>query len=939
MSVSEDFVDSDDQAYDEAEKGDDYDLRNYDRISDDEEGFDEQRPLPDDELMDEDEESLEGEEEDFDEDDYDEEDYEEEEHYSQTPCRPAQLPPQPQMQKEPIVIDLLSDSDDDEPTPVMKAPRSQTQQQQLGDFVQTESEKDVGGHLNESSGPYTAPPQQHEDVRSQRDEEDEEDFPEQVPGHVDDGTDNSFNQNEDVSGDFEGSGEEYVEPEDHELEDHEPEEEGSLVRNSSTAIGTVNSVTEVKEITTITSERTRGQVESDSEVIIEEVHAEIVAVEKKNVIHQENDGIDDAMELDEEHHDDLYGSFQTQPAEMLASFQSHNTAQTNPASSPTSHDAAHENIKDDLVHEEARTEANKEDLYHAPRSDAAEESFENDLTSKPPEEVIETFDEDSDEIGDDEIGESEKMKAHRTERLGDLGEQGDMPEDFHENVDDETGEAASIEDSRIKQRGGSGEQGNVPPSPPESQDQDVDMEPKVNNISMTTVASHVETQLSYERQIESRTQETDSNSMQAAGNDADQMDILQEKDTEMVDAGTLVKPDSSPEQVDDAQLAPGEDGQDKNDALQEPGTPEPAPDPKTNDTVSTPSPPMKKGPVGDDLVAEKRQSTLTQIDGTHENEDEQLQSTQDIPEVAKSSPIATQDTDASFATAASQVSETPDAEEAEVASTEKPKRGGRKVRLASSSKSAKSATVSKRGQRQTSSQQTPSIQRTTRSKTMSFQKSASPREDKEDMSIQLARAALKSPSAKTKRKVSATTAKRLSADLIKRLENDMPDCVALKDLRRYNSQTLDVAAVVTSAHTPPKRTVTREYASSFTITDPSLAPDGVVEVDLYSLHRDHLPVVKMGDAVLLRAFTVVSLPGRGFGLKTDKDESSWAVFEADAEDEPQMRAAPVEMNDRETKFLLELRAWHAGLDDGAREKLGKAVGEAIESGREERAKK
>lgn len=902
-SAREDFVGSDDQAYDESEKGDDYDLRNYGGVSDDEQDFGEQRPLPDDELMDEDEEPLEGEDEDFDEDDYEEEDYEDEHHENHPP-------PQSQIRQEPIVIDLLSDSDDDEPPPAVQAPRNQTQQQHSGNLVQNETEKGGVEHLNQGSRPYLAPQPPQEDASSQQDEQDQEEVesPERMMGHFDDDTDGSLSQDEDASGDFEGSEAEYVEPEYYGLDGHGPEGEDILVRDASPAIGTVNGVAGMEEAIAVTFERTH-EVESNNEVIIEEeVHTEIIAVSKKNVIQQQTDGADgadDAMDLDQERHGDLVESFQSQPTEMLASFQTHTTTPTNHASSSTSGDAAHEDVNDNLAHEEVRAEANKEDHPRAYQSDAAGESSMNDPTSKSPEDVIETFDEDSDENVDDETG--------------------------------ETGEVISAEDSWPEQVVDSDEQGNVPPSPPESQDPEVDMEPKIN-ISMTTVTSHVESQLSYQHYTASGTQETEVMSTQDAGNTVDHMDIVQEKDNEMVDAGTLVETDSSPEEAGGTPQASGEDEQDVDDAAQEPDLPEPAPESGNYETVSTPSPEKNEGPEDDNSVAEKRQSTIAQIDGTNEDEDEQLQGTPKMAEVAKSSPVATQDADASFATTASQVSETPDTEEAEVASTEKPKRGGRKTRFASSSKSAKSATVSKRGQRQTSSQEIPGLQMTTRSKTMSFQQS-SPREGKEDMSIQLARAALKSPPAKTKRKVSATTAKRVTADLIKRLENDMPDCVSLKDLRKYNSRTLDVAAVVTSAHTSPKRTITREYASSFTITDPSLAPDDVVEVDLYSLHRDHLPVVKVGDAVLLRAFTVVSLPGRGFGLKTDKDESSWAVFEADAEDEPQMRAAPVEMNCKETKFLLDLRAWHAGFDDRAREKLANAVGEVIEKGRENRDKK
>ncbi|KKY30110.1 hypothetical protein UCDDA912_g09949 [Diaporthe ampelina] len=84
----DDSMDSDERAdYDEDEKGDDYDMRNYDRVSDDEEDFDAERggPLPDEDLLDEDE--------DFDEDeeDYDDEEGYEEDDYSGDLLRPSKI--------------------------------------------------------------------------------------------------------------------------------------------------------------------------------------------------------------------------------------------------------------------------------------------------------------------------------------------------------------------------------------------------------------------------------------------------------------------------------------------------------------------------------------------------------------------------------------------------------------------------------------------------------------------------------------------------------------------------------------------------------------------------------------------------------------------------------------------------------------------------------
>lgn len=945
----EDAMDSDDQAYDEAEKGDDYDLRNYDRVSDDGEGYDEQTPLPDDELLDEDEDLSEGEDGSFDEEDYDEEedeeDYEEANRYSQPQQWPAHPPPQPQIRKEPVVIDLLSDSDDDEPPPAaVQATQSQVQQQQFSDPVEDESMGDASEQLGQDVQPLASPrpeeegEEEEDGFRSQQDAEEGSDL--DATGDFDE-AEESLEQDEDSS----IEGESDASQDDVEPDATGPSAEHIPAKNADVNSDTTNKVARVEDATSGSPEQAKEQTRNGSKVVMEEeTRAETIAIEENRDM-PSTDGAGDAMDLDEEHHDDLGGSFQTQPAEMLASFQTQTTAATDLAS-PQHHDTADEEMSDAIVHEEVKPETKESAQGSSPQNGAADESREVLQVSTFSEDIIELFDEDSEE-----------------------------------DVERGTEETVKIDDSGTKQIVESGEQQDVPPSPPESQDPEVNVEPKVEVSMTTTITTHVETQASDRGQTSFETQDTELVFTQSTGDDADRMSVIRENDTEMVDAEPPGKVGSSPEQAsgneeppsvagdegkiavaeepDPQQVEPEIDGPEivpapSSQMEEEPPQMEEGPPQVEEEPVQTKEEPShmdeessqteeetsrkEEGPKGDDLAVEKRQTSVAQVDGSFDDEDEQLQSTSDVPEEAKSSPAATYDADASFATADSQTSEVPEADEVSMSSPAKPKRGARKTRTASGARSAKSATASKRAQRQ-GSQQLPIGQRATRSKTMSFQQATSAKDDQEDMSIKIARAALKSPSGKTKKKAATGTTKCNNTDLTKRLENDMPDCVPIKDLRKYNSRTLDIAAVVTSANTPPKRTATREYASSFTITDPSFAPSGVVQVDLYSLHRDHLPVVKVGDAVLLRAFTVVSLPGRGFGLKTDKNESSWAVFEAGGEDEPQMRAAPVEMNQQETKFLLDLRTWYAGLDEAAGQELAKAVGEIVEAGRESRAKK
>ncbi|KAH6840827.1 hypothetical protein B0I37DRAFT_385255 [Chaetomium sp. MPI-CAGE-AT-0009] len=165
----------------------------------------------------------------------------------------------------------------------------------------------------------------------------------------------------------------------------------------------------------------------------------------------------------------------------------------------------------------------------------------------------------------------------------------------------------------------------------------------------------------------------------------------------------------------------------------------------------------------------------------------------------------------------------------------------------------------------------------------------------EDASVSLARAALASPSKRAAEaateaeadgpapttSTTTTTAAALKADLTKRLRTELPECVALKSLRTHLDKSPNVVAVVTSAPLqPPARAKggPREYFMAFRVTDPSAAPHGVVEVHLYRPHKDSLPVVRPGDVVLLQRFQVKALSKKGWGLRTGVD-SAWAVWE------------------------------------------------------------
>jgi hypothetical protein len=228
--------------------------------------------------------------------------------------------------------------------------------------------------------------------------------------------------------------------------------------------------------------------------------------------------------------------------------------------------------------------------------------------------------------------------------------------------------------------------------------------------------------------------------------------------------------------------------------------------------------------------------------------------------------------------------------------------------------------------------------RLTRGRSSSLQTNPTPEREEPDSSINLARAALASPS-------KADTTGALKSDLTRRLRTDLPECVPLNSLRNHNEMFPNVVAIVTSHPTPATRAKggPREYFMSFHVTDPSMAPTGVVEVQLYRPHKDSLPVVKPGDAVLLQRFQVKALTKKGWGLRT-QSESAWAVFEGGGADHaagegegdekekgaswtvPQIKGPPVEDYENYVEYVGLLRKWYRSMvaDPAARAKLERA---------------
>lgn len=960
----DDSMDSDERAdYDDDQKGDDYDMRNYDRISDDEEDFDAERggPLPDEDLLEEDDEFDEDEDEYDDEDGYEEDDYSGGNAYQQPIVQTA---PPPQVQKAPIVIDLLSDSDDDEdqaPPP----PKTQYGRQQMDGVAKSEPETGQGGHLAARTLVTNLQPRQRsieaeqESEESAEEDEEEDEDGESLSGDEEllDEAGHSESEIDEASGD----------DADTDMDEPTNVEVGNAVEpisHTEVPHGSIAIVPEVEKANA-SSGQSRSQSEVDKSSDIEETTKKVDSAATRTQDIQETgqvlDNEGDAMSEDGHEADnpvessqlepvELAASFQTQSGDVAASFETQvmNSTPTNLPSSPVDRVPTPETLNTHTVDLNASFRTETGDVAASFETQVMD-STPIDLPSSPqrqepsPEAAEDTLMNDShaDGTDQDQVSRSgqeapgEEMDEDRAEQQSfqepELSDEeparGDTDEmDITPTAQNEISESKSFE-------GFSDEPQEAPPSPPESQHRDGRVTRSMD-VSMTTVSSHVETQVTDKETTTIQTQDTEIVLSQpdVAGEDKEMSGTDEQAATR---AGqTLSAPgelESDAESVKNGRAASHDEAplnQDEDLAMSEAAS-----EPLENEIVALSSPPQ---PADQEEAEESKTAGVAGKEAAPAlSDDEDFHDASELLHMEESPSAAHFDDRASFVTANSQASESRETEEAESPSVRKSKRSSRirALREGSGIQLAKSTRASKRGSR-VPSEQSPSP-RTTRSQTMSFQKTTSPTHEQEDM---FARAGLRSP---TRRKSSATSVNKAKAknDLVKRLGTEMPECAPLKDLRSYNMNTLDIAAVVTSTNTTPQRTKARQYVSSFTISDPSTAPQGVIEVSLFRAHKDYLPVVKPGDSILLRRFTVTSLPDRGFGLRTE-DESSWAVFNTDGEDAaPQVRGPPVELSEKEKSYLVDLRAWYAALDDAAKGKLAAAVGEIVQKGKESRGEK
>jgi len=259
--------------------------------------------------------------------------------------------------------------------------------------------------------------------------------------------------------------------------------------------------------------------------------------------------------------------------------------------------------------------------------------------------------------------------------------------------------------------------------------------------------------------------------------------------------------------------------------------------------------------------------------------------------------------------------DTPKPHETRRATRGRPKKGGTSTKAASKPQpqpepvadaSIELARGSRRGRR---GQKQDDAAPLTVTPTTTFRRSPTP--EVPDASLQLANASLLPPSKAIKARPEISV---LKSELTKGLRTGLSWCLALEKLSHNVGKRGEFVAIATTDSTVPERTKARQFAISFSITDASTGPSTVVETQIYRAHKDSLPTVKAGDGVLLRNFEITALTNRGWGLRSH-EESSYVVFgESDNSGPPQIKGPPVEDIDAEKDYVARLKDWYALLD-------------------------
>ncbi|KAM0235845.1 hypothetical protein ACHAPO_005631 [Fusarium lateritium] len=228
--------------------------------------------------------------------------------------------------------------------------------------------------------------------------------------------------------------------------------------------------------------------------------------------------------------------------------------------------------------------------------------------------------------------------------------------------------------------------------------------------------------------------------------------------------------------------------------------------------------------------------------------------------------------------------------------------------------------------RQTRRHKTPDLKHETpRRETRSVSRSLRLQEDSTDASF----ASLISPSIAgsfaTVPEDGEEDVKSLKLRLVKNLRTDLPDFLPLKSLRGNIDKITDILAVV--ARTPPqpqKHGRFQRFMLTLTLTDPSTAPNQVRVANIFGTPTS-LPEVESGDIILLRRVKVVAMTGRNFGVRSE-DLSSWAVSKPNDEQVlSQVKGLSVEITTEEIEHAKGLRQWWSLQDDNAMNKIRKVT--------------
>ena len=148
--------------------------------------------------------------------------------------------------------------------------------------------------------------------------------------------------------------------------------------------------------------------------------------------------------------------------------------------------------------------------------------------------------------------------------------------------------------------------------------------------------------------------------------------------------------------------------------------------------------------------------------------------------------------------------------------------------------------------------------------------------------------------------------------------------VPLSTLESHFSQSVDVFAIALSATEVAWATTgPRDYHQTIHVSDPMLSSTRVpvTMVQIFRSAKGCFPIVKKGDAILLREFKVQSFHSQMTLLSAQS--SAWAVFHQGQE--VQVRGPPIEFGAEERGFARGLWRWWNELNYKSRERLEAAL--------------